>query len=816
MSVVVDGNLPVALSDLVGRKQELEALRGVLQRARLVSLVGPGGAGKTRLALGLAERVVGSFDDGAWWLELGDLSGPGLVEITMVTTCGVDQSPGEEPLAALVRAFRSLRSLVVLDDCEHVVDECAALAQRLLGACPGLKIIATSREPLGVPGERVFRLGGLGYGPGTGDGVREAVELFLERVQASVPGFELRSGDLQHIAGICERLDGLPLAVELAAARAGVLSVSEIAQRLEDAGSFLHQANRTAPPRHRTLDDALDWSYQLLPEPEQKLFAILSAFRGSFSLLAAEAVGAGAGIERQEVLRLLAALVDKSLVQVADRGPEHRYRLLNTIHAYSQTKLGDLPEGERVYDAHAEFFVGLAVQANDGLLEGPEQAQWLNRIELEHDNLRAVLRRNISDRPEVAGRLTGLLWPFWYRRGYYHEARSWLEQAVDASDRMTPEVAASVLTGAGVIAFLQCDYPLAETRLRRALALYQHEDDQIGVAGVLQRLGSIAREQARYDEARQLHESARTLWARLGDPRGVASAEDYLAFVDWLEGDGEAAGRHASRALSHFEAAGLQQETAAALVNSAMAAYYAGDRTLAIERLRRALSISRDISYLEGVAWAAHELGAITHDQDPGAGALLDESLRTHVALGDIWRAASVLETTAAKVLAAADPARSVRLIAASHSLRESIGAPVPPAERPTLDEALAGCKATLGAAEFAQAWTQGLAISLEQAVEQAIEQAPTLPERTASEPASAIRATDTDAYDLTEREIAVLRLVSQGLTNRQIGAELYISPGTAAIHVSHILRKLGVATRVQAAGIAHQLNLNRNELAGS
>ena len=392
-----------------------------------------------------------------------------------------------------------------------------------------------------------------------------------------------------------------------------------------------------------------------------------------------------------------------------------------------------------------------------------------------------------------------MLWPYWYRRGSYQEARCWLEQATLVGGQMSDGVRADVLTGAGVLAFLQCDYQTAAERLRQANALYERQGHLAGTATTLQRLGAIAREQGQYAQARRLHQQSLAAWSELGDAAGVAASEDYLGFVAWLEGNAAEAELQCGRALAYFEAAGRRQEAAAALVNLGVAAHYADDDERASARLHRALELAREIGYLEGVAWALHELGVIA-GSDPEAATMLAESLTIHVQLGDRWRAASVLETIAGRCVGSA-PADAARLLAASHRLRQALTAPVPPAERPACDAALANAQAGLGAAGFAQRWDEGLTLSLDAAVELARLVAEQLrPERSAGEAGA--------RYGLTGREVAVLRLIGEGLTNREIGQRLFISTGTAAVHVSNILRKLGVTGRVQAANIAHDLGL--------
>lgn len=819
------GNPPLALTTLVGREHDLEQLIDLLGTARMVTVVGTGGCGKTRLALAVASDLATRFSDGAWWAELGRLDSGNLVAATVAASVGATQLPGHDTPSIVVRHLRDRRMLLVLDNCEHVVTQAASLATAILQTCPDMRILATSREVLGVPGEQVYRLQGLDNGRSEGD-LGDAVTLFVERASACVPGYAPSPEELVLAQQLCAQLDGLPLGIELAAARVGMLSVAEISERLGN-DALLRHPNRTAPDRHRTLESTLDWSHRLLGPAEQVLFRRLAAFQGSFSLLAVESVSAAPPLAAADILPLLGSLVDKSLVQVADRGAEHRYALLETVRHYAADRLSDSGDDEPLRRAHARFYIGLAAQAQAGL-EGPDQARWMERLGLEHDNLRAVLRRHLPCDPDVGGRLAALLWPFWYRRGHYHEARAWLEQAAAVADRMPPRVAADVLTGAGTLAFLQCDYGLATDRLTRALALHEEVGHRVGVATVRQRLGSIAREQGRYDEAAALHEASRALWSELGDAAGVASSEDYLSFVAWLTGDLGRAEVHGSAAVAYFEAAGRFQELAAALINHGAAAHYAGNDEAAAARLRRALEISGRIGYLEGTAWALHELALVETDRSTAA-RYLGESLAIHVQLGDRWRVASVLESVAAFVLCDREPVTAVRLLAGAHRLREAIGAAAPPIERPAMDAAAATLRRRVGQDAFAAAWSEEPAPTLEAVVEMAAA-ACRIEARGAGEGSGhggpgggregdgaggaggavgrEARAAAAPLAGLTDREVEVLRLLSRGLTNRQIGEKLFISAATAGVHVSNILRKLGVAGRVQAARIAHRSGL--------
>jgi predicted ATPase/DNA-binding CsgD family transcriptional regulator len=793
------GSLPVALSSLVGRQAELDTLVTLAPKARLVTIVGAGGCGKTRLALAVAERCQEEFTGGVRWAGLETLADPRLLPAMVGAAAGVPESPGEDTVAAVCRNLARQKVLLVLDNCEHVVQQCAELAERLLRCCPSLTILATSRELIGASGERVFRLGGLDVpNAGTAEESSDALALFAERAEAMSPGFRLDAADLRAAVQLCRLLDGLPLALELAAARVGSLGLAEIVARLSEGQQVLRHPGRTAPARHQTLDATLDWGHRLLSPEEQALFRRLSVFQGSFSLFAAEPVASGTGVEPTSVVELLAALVDKSMVQVADLGLEQRYRLLNTVQHYAQARLEESGELATAQQAHGEFYLALAEQARAGL-DGVDQSRWLQRLALEHDNLSAALARRLPADPETGGRLAAMLWPYWYRRGSYQEARCWLEQATLVGGQMSDGVRADVLTGAGVLAFLQCDYQTAAERLRQANALYERQGHLAGTATTLQRLGAIAREQGQYAQARRLHQQSLAAWSELGDAAGVAASEDYLGFVAWLEGNAAEAELQCGRALAYFEATGRRQEAAAALVNLGVAAHYAGDDERASARLHRALELAREIGYLEGVAWALHELGVIT-DGDPEAATMLAESLTIHIQLGDRWRAASVLETIAGRC-AGSVPAAAARLLAASHRLRQALAAPLPPAERPAHDAALASAQAGLGAAGFAQRWDEGLTLSLDGAVELARQSAEQLRAGGSAGEAGT-------QYGLTEREVAVLRLIGEGLTNREIGQRLFISTGTAAVHVSNILRKLGVTSRVQAATIAHDLGL--------
>jgi predicted ATPase/DNA-binding CsgD family transcriptional regulator len=517
----------------------------LLAGTRLLTLTGPGGCGKTRLALAVASDLIERFEEGAWWVELAPLSDPSLVPQTASQALGVREAPGYSFTERLREHLKPKETLLVLDNCEHLVAACAALADALLHACPDLRILATSRQALGITGETAWIVPPLTL-PDPLDpqaledlGRYDAVRLFVERAKSVVSGFELTEGNAPTLARLCQRLDGMPLAIELAAVRTRVLSVEQIAERLDDCFGLLTGGSRTALPHQLTLRATMDWSYDLLGQRERSLFRRLPVFAGGFSLEAAEAVCAGEGIEKRDVLELLSHLADKSLVVVQERNGEARYRLLETIRQYGREKLRASGELPKTQTRHSHFFVRLAEEAEPELT-GAEQRVWLDRLEAELDNLRAALGWSLEGgEPEVGLRLAGALWWFCYLRGHYGEGREWLEGALGGSEDSPAPLRTKALTGSGVLAFLQCEYEGATALLEESLALYRDLGDERGIATALQTLGSVAREQGHYARAQALHEESLTLSREAGYREGVAWSLNELGLVEQRRGDDE-------------------------------------------------------------------------------------------------------------------------------------------------------------------------------------------------------------------------------------------------------------------------------------
>jgi non-specific serine/threonine protein kinase len=545
-------NLPLPLTSFVGRVSELARVRDLLETARLLTLTGAGGSGKTRLALEVAGQVRGHYPDGVWLVELAVLSDPALVPLAVARALGVRIEPRRAVPETLAAYLEPRTLLLLLDNCEHQVDPCAQLVAALLRAAPGLRILATSREPLNVAGETVWSVPPLALPQpahaATYDAVirADAARLFVERARSAHPDLVLTDADAQAVAEICRRLDGIPLALELAAARVRALPVGEIAARLDGYLALLTAGSRTAPPRHRTLRACIDWGYDLLSEPDRALWRRLAVFQGSFSLESAEAVCAGGGIERDEILDRLAGLVDQSLV-LAEEGWERsaRFRLLEPLRQYGREKLaadGDAPALARRY---LDYHLALAERTELDLETG-DQSAVLARLEQDHDNLRAALGWAEAAGARAEGlRLVGALGGFWETRGHYDEGRGWFRRlsAGAAAQAVSPAVRAKALRKVGLLAYRQGDGADARALFEESLALAREVGDTLGEARSLNNLGELARMERDYDAAHGLFEESLALARAAGDTRGEAWTLNNLAAMAWVQDDHVAARR---------------------------------------------------------------------------------------------------------------------------------------------------------------------------------------------------------------------------------------------------------------------------------
>jgi predicted ATPase/DNA-binding SARP family transcriptional activator len=722
--------LPVRLTPLVGRESELNDIVHAVGRARLLTLTGPGGAGKTRLALAAAGSARKSFPAGVCWVELAQIEDPGIVAPTLASKLGVPDTPGQDATEAVAEYVADHQVLVVLDNCEHLAGAAAMLAENLLAVCPALTVLATSREALGVEGELNWQVpplslpevGGSGPAPTAAAlAGSDAVKLFEQRAQLVRPSFRVTDGNAAQVAAICQRLDGLPLAIELAAARMRILSSAQLAERLDDIFALLVGGARSAHPRHQALRATLDWSHDLLDGEERAAFRRLSVFAGGFTLEAAERVAAGGDIKPASMLELLTRLADKSLLRVEHTRDDSRYHLLVTIRDYARDRLAEAGETGSVRRAHLGYFTEL-VETAAARIEGVETGGHgleleLDRMDAELPNLRKAYDFAAeSDEPVAALWIAGRLDRYAYLRGRYHEIRQWMDAAVTSYPDAPAELRARVLLGSGRLALLQCDYAPAVRRLEAALRLYRELDEPRGIAGALQVLGSVAREQGRYARAVELHAESLAVAEAAGDRWAVASAHGYLAFVSWLQRDFGRATEEASTALIMFRDLGDVEGAAWSLISLGTVARYQGEVERAATLLTESRSLAESIGFREGIAWCGEQLGLLAAvDGDPAAITLLRHSLELHGELRDRWRMSSVLEDLAAIALALGRARSAARLLGAAEALRDAIGTVIAPCERPQHLQTTAAVRAALGEEEFAAARQQGLLASMDE-----------------------------------------------------------------------------------------------------
>ena len=740
-------NAPAEVTSFVGRRRELAQVKAALAGARLVTLTGPGGVGKTRLALRSAAELERNFDGGAWLVELAELADAGLLAQSVARALDLRDESGRWPVAMLTDHIGSRRLLLVLDNCEHVLEASAVLCDALVRACPGLHILATSRQPLGVYGESTLAVPSLPV-PGREPDRRpwttaggDAVALFAERAAATLPGFSVTAENAALVAEVCARLDGIPLAIELAAVTLRALTLEQIRDRLDDRLGLLTGGARAGRPRQRTLRATIDWSHDLLSQSERVLWRRLSVFPGSFGLDAAEAVCGGAGLPAGDVLPGLTGLVEKSVV--ARDGSRHR--LLETLRAYARERLREAGEEAELPRAHRDWCAALAARARPEWT-GPEQVQWFDRLAAEHASVRAALEFSLSAPGEAEAGLALAcdLWLYWQARGHVGEGRRWLGALLEAATDLTA-VRARALWVAGYLGLAQGDVEAAEALLGQSLALAHRLGSEGDLAFANQYLGQAALFRGDMARAADLFRSAVDLHRRLSEPTAAFALSD-LAIVTMMRGEPERAEALFEESIAAAAASGDRWTRSHALWGFGLLSLEQGRADRARDLLREALELMRT----------------------------LDE--RTGIALG--------VEALAWIAGAQGDAERAARLIGATQAVWESIPSSLPPVLSAHHEACERRARSRLGAAEFDRARRAGAALTREAAVAYALE------EETPAQPST----------PLTERERQVARLVAAGLTDREIAARLVISVRTAETHVGHILAKLGLWTRTQVA----------------
>ncbi len=639
-------NLPIQPTSFIGREREIAEVKQRLANTRLLTLIGAGGCGKTRLSLQVAADLLEDYPEGVWLVELAALTDPTLVPQAVASALGVREEPGRSLTETLTDFLKSRSLLLVLDNCEHLVAACAHLATALLRSCPNLRILATSREALGIAGETMWLVPSLSVpSPQRLPTLEcltqfEAVRLFIERATAIKQDFTVTNQNAPAVAQVCHRLDGIPLAIELAAARVKMMSVEQINARLDNQFRLLTGGSRTALPRQQTLRAAIDWSYDLLSESERSLLCRLSVFAGGWTLEAAEAVCADETIDEYEVLDLLTYLVDKSLVVVEEQSEEVRYRFLESIRQYSRDKLVESGEAAELHRQHRDWFLALAEQAEPELLD-QNQTVWLERLETEHDNLRAVLEWSESGKSsaEAELRLTGALWRFWYVRGYLREGREHLMDVLsrtEALEGITTERAIA-LNGAGVLAYAQGDYTAARSLHEQSLVIRRDLGDKRGITASLNNLGIVAEEQGDYEIARSLHEQSLAVGRELGDQGSIADSLNNLGAIACRQGDYETARSLFEESLTIRRQLKDKGGIADALNNLGIIAQAQGDDLAARSFLEESLAIARQLGDKGSIADSLNNLGFMICNQEDytAARSLFEESLAIRQELGD-------------------------------------------------------------------------------------------------------------------------------------------------------------------------------------
>lgn len=683
-AIVGGHNLPAPRTSFVGRHKEMAEVKRALAMTRLLTLTGAGGSGKTRLALEVSRDLVGAYPDGVWLVQLAGLSEGALVPQALAGVLRITERPGQPVTDTLAETLTGKDMLLVLDNCEHLVGAAARLVDALLDSCPGLRVMATSREHLGVGGEAVWpvlplSVPDLRRAPTVVElEGSESVRLFVERAHQRNPAFVLEWQNARPVAEICRRLDGIPLAIELAAARVG-LSVPEISERLGDSLKLLTGGDRTATPRHRTLRGTLDWSHELLSEGEKRLFRQLSVFAGGWTLGAAEAVGAVDGVAREDVLDLLSRLVDKSLV-VAEmrREGSPRYRFLEPVRQYAQERLEGSEETNAVRLRHALWFLAFAEEAEPEL-RSKHQGLWLERLETEHDNLRAAIQCFLEQKEtEPALRLCGALGDFWHVRGYLSEGRRWLEAALEEGEGPAT-VRTKVLSEAAFMGWEQGDFERSISLSQENLALSRRTGDKAGAALALYNLGVTKMFQEEHERAKTVFEEAVALQRELGDEVGLARALQGLGMTVMSLGD-----------FGHAE-----------------------------ELYEEGLTLARQTWDIEGIELLLGlGLAALNQDNYERARAFCGEILDTSLPLDHKHSIVASLHVLASAAGSQGQAVRSARLWGAAEILREAIGVDLAPVERTAYARYIAAARSRLDDEEWQAAWAEGRMLSPAEAVE--------------------------------------------------------------------------------------------------
>jgi len=764
------GNLPVELNSFVGRARELAEVKGLLAAARVVTLAGPGGIGKSRLALRAGHLLGRYFPDGVWLAELAELDGPDLVPYALARSMSVYDRPEGSIQDTLVAQLRDRRLLVVLDNCEHLLGACRELVTSLVSGCAGVRILCTSRERLGVPGEATVVLSALELPaagarlPVAGLAELEALRLLAERAVAVAPGFALTEENCGAAGDICRRLDGLPLAIELAAGRLASMTPGDLLERLDDRFRLLAVGRQARPGRSQTLRATVDWSHELLGPQERILWRRLSVFAGGFGLAAAEAVCSGAGLERDQIVDLIGRLVDASILTMAHGGRHGRYRMLETVRLYGAERLREAGEDRELRHRHAAWYADLISPADRPWWGAPGQADMLDLLDVEWANVEAALdfcgRSPADAEPELPGlgmRMAADLWLYWLIRGRYQMGRSHLGTFL----QMAPAPSATRAMALWALGFLAQSTGGHETALagfEEARRVSEQAGGDRELAYALMGLGLVRLRLMQTGQASELLAASRETMTGVNDAFGRALGLYLYATAMTAAGRVADARRLALEGLDASDRAGNKFGQGSLNTLLGIVEWLTGDPPAAETRLKEAVRIQDRIGHrwgmatsLEGLAWVAGSYGRSE---------------------------------------------RAALLLGASAAVWHELGSAVPPYWRAQHDGCEAAARVALDQGRYRACWQEGYALGRDQAVAAALEDEGTVP---AARPAPAVTGAE-DAFALSARELEVARLVADGLSNPAIASALFVSVATVKTHVSHILAKLGLDSRTQLA----------------
>jgi predicted ATPase/DNA-binding CsgD family transcriptional regulator len=804
-------NLPAQISNFIGRDAELDEVRRLVAGSRLVTLTGTGGAGKTRLALQVAVELLDNAGDGVWFVDLAPLSDPDLAAETVADVLSVHREPGRPALDTLVEAVGERSLLVLLDSCEHLIGACAKLADGLLRGCPNLAVLATSREPLGIDGERVYRVPSMST-PADGDDVgairaSEAVRLLADRAAAQGAALAWDEPAAKVTGRICRRLDGIPLALELAAARLRVMPVTELDSRLDERFSLLTGGSRAALPRQQTLRAMVDWSWELLNSAERAVLARLSVFAGGFALAAAEAVATDPNVPCRDVAGHLGALVDKSLVQFGDAGAGvARYRLLETVRQYAADQLEALrpPAAEAALSAHLDYYQALAETAAPQLV-GSDQAAWLDRLDAELGNLRAAIACSLTRTDAEPGlRLAASLHVYWEVRGHAAEGADVLRALLDtrAARQETP-VRARALAVAADLLDKTGGYALAGDYCDEALAFARAAGDENLIANLLHVRAWVLLRQGQTG-ALPLIEQGLALARQLGELHLTGQLLSALCYAAYVRGDVADAARDAAEALQLFREAGDQIQVGATLGNLGYIELSAADLDGARNHLAESLEISRALNNRDGIVHETFNLGLAEYLRGArgAAGPLFAESLDLAGRIGMKRQTAYALIGLAMARGGGAEPGWFARLHGAADQALADLGETIEPLESRLAETDRQRLRAAMGADAFEAEYRAGRALDLVGVAHEAERRMQVAREAQAADKSATER--DSAAFPeptvLTLRELDVLKLVAQGLSNPEIAQRLIVSEHTVHRHLANLLRKLNLSSRAAAA----------------